>query len=49
MKIKVSISIEDETLTEVKNKVNEGTFRNTSHFIEYAVKNALKRPKNGTN
>jgi Arc/MetJ-type ribon-helix-helix transcriptional regulator len=49
MKIKVSISIEDKTLDEVKNRVDEGLFRNTSHFIEYAVKTALKRSKDGSN
>jgi Arc/MetJ-type ribon-helix-helix transcriptional regulator len=38
MKIKVSVSMEDRTLKKVENKVDEGLFRNKSHFIEYAVK-----------
>ena len=42
MKIKVSVSMEDTTIEEVKNKVDKGLFRNQSHFIEYAVKRCLK-------
>jgi Arc/MetJ-type ribon-helix-helix transcriptional regulator len=42
MKIKVSVSMEDKTLDDVENKVDEGLFRNKSHFIEYAVKKCLE-------
>jgi len=42
MKIKVSVSMEDRTLEDVKSKIKEGLFRNKSHFIEYAVKKCLE-------
>jgi Arc/MetJ-type ribon-helix-helix transcriptional regulator len=42
MKIKVSISIEEDIFEEVGNKVEEGLFRNKSHFIEYSVRKCLK-------
>lgn len=41
MKIKVSVSMEDRTIQEVENKIEEGLFRNKSHFIEYAIKKCL--------
>ena len=41
MKIKVSVSMEDQTIQEVEDKIGEGLFRNKSHFIEYAVKKCL--------
>jgi len=41
MKKKVSISMDEETVIEVENKVKEGLFRNKSHFVEYAVKYLL--------
>ena len=34
--------MEDSTFEKVGNKVDEGLFRNKSHFIEYAVKKCLK-------
>jgi Arc/MetJ-type ribon-helix-helix transcriptional regulator len=42
MKSKLSISMEDSTIRDVENKIDEGLFRNKSHFIEYAVKKLLK-------
>ena len=38
MKHKVSISIDEDTLIEVKAGIASGKFRNTSHAFEYAIK-----------
>jgi len=45
MKTKISISIEESTIKDIENKLNEGLFRNKSHFIEFAVKRFLKQGK----
>ena len=37
MKQKMSISIEGDTVEVIEQKVKEGSFRNKSHLIEYAV------------
>ena len=41
MKEKICISIDSETLFKVKEKVREGTFRNKSHAIEFAISKLL--------
>ena len=41
MKQKVSISLDEETIKEVDRKLVSATFRNRSHFVEYAVKKML--------
>ncbi len=45
MKVKVSVSMDNSTIQDVENKVDEGLFRNKSHFIEFAVKKLLKEEK----
>ncbi|MBW2981701.1 ribbon-helix-helix domain-containing protein [Candidatus Woesearchaeota archaeon] len=42
MKIKVSISMEEDTIKAVEKLVKEDTFRNKSHLIELATKRYLK-------
>ncbi len=42
MKIKASISIEEETIKQVEERMSEGIFRNKSHFIELAVEKLLQ-------
>lgn len=42
MKEKICISIDTETLLQIKEKVREGTFRNKSHAFEFAVKKLVK-------
>lgn len=37
MKQKMSISIEEEMIDKIEEKVSEGTFRNKSHVIEFAL------------
>ncbi len=49
MKLKVSISVEEDTMVKVESKVQTGIFRNKSHLIEQAVKEYLKEGKNGSN
>jgi len=41
MKIKVSVSMEENTIKEVEQKVKNGIFRNKSHFIELATQKML--------
>ena len=41
MKQKVSISIEEETIKKVDKRLDSASFRNRSHFIEFAVKKLL--------
>jgi len=47
MKKKLSISIEEGTIIELEEYVNEGTFRNKSHLIELAIDKFLENQKNG--
>lgn len=50
MKIKVSISIDEETLKRIEEKLEnqETLFRNKSHFIEHATQKLLREVNNGT-
>ena len=43
MKQKISISIEEKTIKKIEEKVEEGTFRNKSHCVEFAVKKLLEK------
>ena len=50
MKDKICISIDRETLLQIKEKVREGIFRNKSHAIEFAINKILGASyKNGYN
>ncbi|NQU78523.1 hypothetical protein HQ545_02015 [Candidatus Woesearchaeota archaeon] len=42
MKKKISISIEENTLTKLDNHLKDDSFRNKSHLIEYAVNRFLE-------
>ncbi len=42
MKHQASITIDEELLSRIKEKLKEGTFRNQSHLFEYAVKRMLE-------
>lgn len=37
MKYKVCISVDEETLLKVRDKIRSGRFRNRSHAFEYAI------------
>ncbi|MBS3152599.1 hypothetical protein J4230_04275 [Candidatus Woesearchaeota archaeon] len=49
MKVKVSISIKESTLKEVKKTLKNSVYRNKSHFIEFATEKLLKEGKNDRN
>ena len=42
MKTKLSISMDTELVEAVEDVVKEGSFRNKSHIIEYALKTFLR-------
>jgi metal-responsive CopG/Arc/MetJ family transcriptional regulator len=42
MKIKVSVSMEENTFKEVEETVRDSLFRNKSHFIEVAIQKLLE-------
>jgi len=42
MKKKLSISIEEKTIDKLDDYVDEGTFRNKSHVIEFALNKLIK-------
>lgn len=42
MKHQVSISIEEDLLLRLKEKLRDGTFRNQSHLFELAVRRMLE-------
>ncbi|MDO8556532.1 MAG: ribbon-helix-helix domain-containing protein [Nanoarchaeota archaeon] len=43
MKVKISISLDAETLAAIESTVAAGTFRNKSHCIEYATQHLLEQ------
>ena len=47
MKIKISISMEEELDKRLREKVKGSIFRNKSHLIEHAVESFLKKEKQG--
>ena len=47
MKYKISISIDEDTLSEIQSILRTKTFRNKSHFIEVAANKLIKEVKNG--
>ncbi len=42
MKQKLSVTIEEKTVEEIRKLVEEGRYRNKSHIIEYAVRRLLR-------
>ena len=45
MKSKISISIDEETISKLDKILKEGLFRNKSHVIEYSIKKFLEGKK----
>lgn len=45
MKLKLSISVDEELIKIIEEKVKEGRFRNKSHVLEYAAKKLLEEEK----
>jgi len=42
MKHKLSITMDEETILDIRNRLRDKLFRNKSHLIEYAVQRFLK-------
>lgn len=42
MKLKISISVEEDTINKIRESVRKGRFRNRSHAFEYALNHILE-------
>lgn len=42
MKLKTSVALDEETLTQMRELVRDGSFRNKSHVMEFAVKRLIE-------
>ncbi|MBI2659952.1 hypothetical protein HYX07_02225 [Candidatus Woesearchaeota archaeon] len=42
MKQKISITIDEQAISDILRTVETGKFRNKSHFVEFAVKRLLE-------
>lgn len=45
MKIQTSITIEQEIMLKLKERIRDGSFRNKSHLFEFAVRKLLEEAK----
>ena len=45
MKIQTTITVNEETILKIRERVREGAFRNKSHFFDYAAKKFLEDSK----
>ena len=43
MKLKISVSMDENLVKETESIIKEGRYRNKSHIIEYALKSFLRR------
>ena len=43
MKIKLSVTLDDELLDKLDEALSDGKFRNKSHFVEYAVRRLMEK------
>ena len=43
MKHKLSITLDEETLLAMREKIRNGVFRNKSHLVEYSIKKLLEK------
>lgn len=46
MKQKISVTIEKETIEKLDHYVSEGSFRNKSHVVEFALNKLMKEKEN---
>jgi len=46
MKVKLSISVEEETALKIMEHVRQGKFRNKSHAFEYSINKVLGENSN---
>ncbi|MFH1589015.1 MAG: hypothetical protein ABIB43_00415 [archaeon] len=45
MKVQTTITIDEKTMLDVWERVREGSFRNKSHFFEYAARKFMEKKK----
>jgi len=45
MKYQTSVTIDEEIMLKIKEKLREGTYRNKSHLFEFAVRKLLEAEK----
>jgi Arc/MetJ-type ribon-helix-helix transcriptional regulator len=45
MKVQTTITVNEDTIKGIQERVREGSFRNKSHFFEYAAKKFLEGTK----
>jgi len=43
VKHKTSVSFDENTICEIRRLIREGSFRNKSHVVEYAVKKLIEK------
>ncbi|MBU0470747.1 MAG: ribbon-helix-helix domain-containing protein [Nanoarchaeota archaeon] len=48
MKKKLSITLEENTITQLEDFVNNGKFRNKSHLIKFAITKLMNEVQNGS-
>ena len=41
MKEKITVTVENEVIKQIEDKLKDGLFRNKSHVVEYALKRFL--------
>jgi Arc/MetJ-type ribon-helix-helix transcriptional regulator len=46
MKIQTSITIDEEVISKIKEKLRDGSFRNKSHLFEFAARKFLVEEEN---
>ncbi|MFC1769079.1 hypothetical protein ACFLZX_04925 [Nanoarchaeota archaeon] len=46
MKLKLSITLDEETVGHIEGLIQAGTFRNRSHAVEYSVKKLMEERQN---
>lgn len=45
MKVQISITIEEDVMYKIQDKLRDGSFRNKSHIFEFAVRKLLEGDK----
>lgn len=42
MKVQTTITVDEDTIVKIREQIREGSFRNKSHFFEYAAKKFIE-------
>jgi len=49
MKVQTTITVNEETILKVQERIREGSFRNKYHFFEYAAKKLIEQSQQNDN